>query len=89
MSIPGQVWAWDLTKETNNIRVYTRSVEGSSFKEYKGVVQIEASLSSLVALVDDVLDYPNWIHTCIEATVLKRIDETKSSIAKRGLSLDG
>ena len=78
--LPGQAWPWDLAKESNNIKVYTRPVEGSSFKEYKGVMQIDASLSSLVALVDDITAYPKWIHTCTEATVLKRIGQRESYI---------
>jgi ribosome-associated toxin RatA of RatAB toxin-antitoxin module len=76
----GHAWAWDLAKESNNIKVYTRSVEGSSFKEYKGVMQIDATLSSLVALVDDVPAYPKWIHACTKAKVLKGIGQKESFI---------
>lgn len=80
ISVPLQAWGWDLAKEENSIRVYTRSVEGSSFKEYRSVMQIEASLSSLVALVDDIPSYPKWIHTCKKAIVLKTFNQTKSQI---------
>ena len=80
MIIASHACAWDLAKEANNIRVYTRSVEGSSFKEYKGVMQIKATLSSLLALVDDIPAYPKWIHTCVEAKVLKKIDQRESVV---------
>jgi ribosome-associated toxin RatA of RatAB toxin-antitoxin module len=80
MTIHCHAWAWDLAKEVDSIRVYTRSIEDSSFKEYKGVMQLDASLSSLVALVDDIPAYPKWIHTCKEATILKRIDQRESYV---------
>jgi ribosome-associated toxin RatA of RatAB toxin-antitoxin module len=77
-SIPDISCAWELAKEGNGIKVYTRPVDGSNFKEYKGIMTIEASVSSLVALVDDISAYPKWIDTCIEGKALKRISPTVS-----------
>ncbi len=34
---------WDLKKEKSGIEIYTRSLEGSSFDEFKGVTTIENS----------------------------------------------
>jgi hypothetical protein len=71
-------YGWDLSQNENDIQIYTRSVEGSGFKEYKGVMEIKASLASLVALVDDAAAYPRWIHTCIEGQTLKKINPAAS-----------
>ncbi len=75
---PNMAHAWDLAKKQNGITVHTRSVKGSNFKEYKAVANIKASLSSMVAIVEDVTAYPSWIHTCKEGKLLKRINEKET-----------
>ncbi len=70
--------AWEIAKDKNGIAVYTRHLEGSRFKEYKAVNFMRSSLSSLVALVDDAESYPDWIHTCSEGKLLKRISERET-----------
>lgn len=77
-AIPLHVHAWELAREGTGIQVYTRKVSGSKFKEYKGIMTVEASLSSLIALVNDVAAYPKWIDTCKEGKTLKRISPTES-----------
>lgn len=66
-------FAWELAQDKNGIRVYTRSVDRSSFKEYRAVMNVNTSLSSLIALVDDISSCPDWIHTCEEGRLLKRV----------------
>jgi hypothetical protein len=75
---PCSLHAWELAKDANNIKIYTRDVEGSKFKEYKGTMEIEASLSALVALVDDIAAHPSWIHTGTEGRLLKRVSQKES-----------
>ncbi len=75
---PDITYSWDLAKEQNDITVYTRKVVGSRFKEYRAVTKIKATLSSLVALVDDMEACPLWIHTCKKGKLLKRISGMKT-----------
>jgi len=77
-AFPKPVSAWELAKSGDGITVYTRSVKGSGFKEYKALTKIEASLSSLVAIVEDIEAYPSWIHTCKEGKLLKKINEKET-----------
>jgi hypothetical protein len=44
---------WRLEKDKEGIQVYTRAVDGWSIREFKGVCLISASLSSIVAVIDD------------------------------------
>jgi len=72
--VPQQnAFAWELAKKGKGITVHTREVDGSDFKEYRAVMNIKTSLSSLIALVADISAYPSWIHTCQEGKLLKRI----------------
>lgn len=71
----GQAWANDvagfkLTVEKDGIQVFTREVEGSNLKEFRGSMKIRTSLASLVALMQDTEAYPTWVHNCRAAKVI-------------------
>lgn len=55
---------WTLEKEDveRDIRVYTRTVENSPLKEFKGVTQIMAPTSAFVALLRDPDVATEWMH---------------------------
>lgn len=63
-----------LEKEKNGVAVYTRKIEGSSLKEFKGVTTIKTSLMSLVVLMDDTEAYTQWLHECTQAKLLNKIN---------------
>ncbi len=65
---------WVLEKDTDGVRVYTRSVPGWSVRQFRGVVEIEARVESLLALLDDNASCPRWIHNCISSELLERSD---------------
>ncbi len=69
---------WKLALDKNGIQVYTRSIEGIEFLEFKGVTQIPTSISSLVALIRDTEATPQWIANCAESKILKRIDDNET-----------
>ncbi len=71
---------WHIAKDKNGIRIYNRSVEGSSFNPYRGVMVVESNLSALTALVADAENYPNWVDTCRTGKTLRKIDDAKSII---------
>lgn len=73
-TLPDNSFAWELAKDDEGVKVYTREIRGSAFKEYRAVMKIRASLSSLVALVDDIAQCHTWIETCTEGKLLKRIN---------------
>ena len=69
---------WELVKEKNGIKVYTREIKGKDFKELKmdGIIRGQ-SLSSFVALFHDLDSYPKWVYSFGEAKVLHHISETE------------
>ncbi len=62
--------AWSLIKDKNDIQVYSRDVEGSNFFEFKGVIQIKADASSVVALLMDNEVKAKWMHKTKEVIEL-------------------
>ena len=66
---------WVLQKNENGIAVYTRIHADSPIKEVRVVNCVRSSLSSIVALMMETTNYPNWIYGCIESTSLKVISD--------------
>lgn len=75
-----QAGDWVLEKDDTKlgIKVYTRVVEGSALKEFKGVATVPASLVSTVALVDDHPAGSSWIHDCKELETVERPSPTET-----------
>ncbi|MBS0619532.1 MAG: START domain-containing protein [Spirochaetes bacterium] len=63
-----------LNSEKNGVKVFTRKLEGSSIKEFKGVTTIKTSLTSLVALLDDTEAYPQWMHRVRGAKIVAKVN---------------
>src|SRR5580700_1883590 len=51
---------WELRKDQDGIRVYSRTCDSSRFDELKVETTLQGKLSSLAALILDVGNYPNW-----------------------------
>jgi hypothetical protein len=66
---------WVLQKNENGIALYTRVREGSSIKEVRVVNCVKSSLSSIVALMMETTNYPNWIYGCSESSPLKVVSQ--------------
>lgn len=62
---------WEFSKESKGVTVYTREVEGSSFLEFRGEIEIDTNLSKMVSLLWTVGDMPKWMDGCLEAVVLE------------------
>lgn len=67
---------WILKTDSNGIKVYLRSVKNSDIKEFKAVMRVkDVTLSSIIAVFEDMNAYTDWVYQCKEAKVLKRIDK--------------
>ena len=55
------IFSWDLKKEKNGVKVFTRSIEGSNFKEFKSVGTHTGSISSLIGVLQDDNNFCNWL----------------------------
>jgi len=64
---------WSLKKEKNGIKIYTRSFEGSSFNEFKGVIVIpNSSVIAILEVILDVKNYESLFPDCMKPKVLKQ-----------------
>jgi len=67
---------WELKKEEDGIKVYTRLPEGSELEEVRATVRIKTSLSAFTALLKDVPGYTAWAYNCVEAKLIEAINDT-------------
>ncbi len=65
---------WELAKDKQGIQVYTRSVEGSPIKAFRGEIEVDASLNSVLGVLDDAPAFVEWFHNCRQSVELSRAD---------------
>ena len=65
---------WRLEKDSAGIAVYTRAIQGSEIREFKGEVVLDTSLASILAVFEDIENFPKWNHQCSQATLLKQLN---------------
>ncbi|MCG8323515.1 MAG: START domain-containing protein [Cytophagales bacterium] len=58
---------WELKKEKNGVQIYARKVPGWAYQELKVTMQVESTLSGLIAVLKDVPAYPEWVYMCTDA----------------------
>jgi hypothetical protein len=62
---------WELKKDENGIRAYVRDVPGSSIREFKGTVVVDASQVAATRLFEEDGRMPEWFHQCSESRLIK------------------
>lgn len=68
--VPDLLVEWTLKKDKDGVKIYTRPVEGSALKEFKGVVNIRTTAQAAKALILDLESYTEWQHNCIQSKIL-------------------
>jgi ribosome-associated toxin RatA of RatAB toxin-antitoxin module len=63
---------WALRKDEYGVQVFTRSLDWTNHKEYKGVVYIRASPEKLLSVIQDVSTYPIWMHNTYDAKLVRK-----------------
>lgn len=69
---------WKLERDRSGIKVYTTKVKGQSFKKYKGILTLDASLSTIVAVLEDVDAGSQWVDTCKTMVLIEQVSPTET-----------
>ena len=65
---------WELKKDVDGVKVYTKSIEGSKIKAFKGTVTLDVKLDTVIAVLKDIDAFPQWIPDLKEARQLELKD---------------
>lgn len=64
--------AWEKMKDEDGIKIYTREVAGSDFKEFRGEVYVECmNLQNILDIIMNVEEYDHIIPDCYNPKVLR------------------
>ena len=63
---------WERVKSSNGVEIFVRPVSGSAIKEFRGVTEVQSSISAALAVLEDTGSYTRWIHRCSEAKLLNK-----------------
>lgn len=63
---------WDLATDEDGIQVYTRPVEGSNYREFKAIMEVDASKHALLAVFKSVDEMSTWLPKCQNIELLEK-----------------
>ncbi len=66
---------WKLKKNRKGIKAYTRPVEISPIDSFKGQIEMDTDIQTLIAIFRDIPGYASIIMLCSSLEVVKQVDE--------------
>jgi hypothetical protein len=64
---------WKLEKDKDGIKIYTRYLGGSDYKEVKTQLIVKSTLAGVVKVLNDVPSFTQWAYNCKVSKLLKSI----------------
>lgn len=65
---------WELKKDDNGIQVYSRKPLTGNLKELRVVTTLDATENQLIAALQDVGNYTEWVYGNKKSALIKRVD---------------
>ncbi|CAK1862216.1 hypothetical protein F0248_10325 [Vibrio crassostreae] len=66
---------WKLVRDKKGIEVYNRKIEGNDFKEFRAEADIQANLTSIIALFTDTSVGTQWVENIDEMEEIEHFSE--------------
>jgi hypothetical protein len=66
---------WNLEFERNGVKVWTRKLDWSKIKEFKGEIVVNSNLGSIVSVFDDAENFPQWLYNCYKSLRIRKDSE--------------
>lgn len=63
---------WEFLKEIEQMRIYSRHVEGSDFKAYKAIIDVDVPFEIAVEIAKDHDHYRDWYGMCKDIFVIDK-----------------
>jgi hypothetical protein len=75
-SVAGEPWT--LARQSDGISVYTRHVADSPLKEFRGDVELAATVEQVLAILRDPNTFPNWLPDTLDCRLLRTTDSEQT-----------
>lgn len=69
--------SWELKKDEEGIRVYTRAINASAIDEFKAVAVFQTTLHDLIRVITDAENLKKWNYKTIQSKLLKKTNENE------------
>ncbi len=66
---------WDKVKDKGGIQVFLKSVPGSKFKAFRGVVTIETTIDTIMSVFRDIHGHTRLLYRCSNSSLLNGINQ--------------
>jgi len=66
LSAQEKTQSWQLVKDENGIKVYTRNLTNSDYKEFRGEMDVATNLDTLLTFINNAGRCPEWQYKCIK-----------------------
>ncbi len=76
MATPNRGGDWVLELDNGGIQIYTKQIEGSKYKQVKGVAQIDASLERVAQILTDYANYMTWANNVTESYIINSTNDS-------------
>ncbi|MDO9238162.1 MAG: START domain-containing protein [Aquabacterium sp.] len=78
---------WQADANADGIQLYTRQMDGHPLRDFKGVMQVQAPLAQVAAMLADVPAMPEWFFMLREARFIQgeHVDDSHIYLAMKGL----
>jgi len=63
---------WEMVKEANNTKVYTRKTSASDYEQIRIVTKVQAPISEIVNSLEDVNYHQEWVYETKETKLLEK-----------------
>ena len=75
------IWAadWVLEKQKGNVSIHSQETD-SGYKDILVKTTIDVKSSALIALLEDVAFYSQWMHNCLEVKIIENISPNERII---------
>lgn len=64
---------WEMVRDEDGIQVYLKNFWADDVKSFRGVIHINSSLDSLLAVILDIDACTDWVHRCKKSLLLARV----------------
>ncbi len=71
----GHAWQLEPTDDASSVKVWTQPIPGSNFKAFRGEIEIQAPVKTVLKTVTDTESYPEWYHNAKETKILKKLND--------------
>jgi START domain len=69
--------AWELKKDKDGVKVYSRTAKASKYKELKAVFDLTGTYDQLRSILNDVSNYKTWVYSTVSSKLVERKSETE------------